>query len=252
MPPPDADMAQQVLDTVWWRRFAYFSLLGALALLALWPWVAEWVVGILKGQADQVTTGGTTVLKIVTWLDYALNAVIKPVTGLLKGFLPSYAEPWLDIAIYYPVMTTVIALLAFAVWRLNSFLLNRVQERARLAWYRPDRMVADIGKPNPLLWIGRFMRLHGWPVRWFFAKLVFPGIFLVAIFGLALLVAGRSYYNWRMGTGDLCVSAGSVTVGEQAVEASKPFDISSCVGRAAFGSIKATIPHLDRYKGSVV
>lgn len=227
MPPPDANMAEQVLDTVWWRRFAYFSLLGAIALLVVWPWVAETVVGWLKSPADSVKTGGTSLLAIVTLLDYALNAVIRPVAGLLKGFLPSYAEPWLDIALYYPVMTTVIAILAFAAWNLNAFLRDRVQERARLAWYQPNRKVAALGKPNPLLKIGRFMRLHGWPLRFLFAKVLLPLVFLVAIFGLAFLAAGRSYFNWRMGTGELCAnSKDPVIVGEKVVKTPATFDTS--------------------------
>ena len=97
MNPPDGKMVKLTLDTVWWRRFAYFSLLGTIALLATWPWVAEQAVGILAGPTDNVKLGGVSALGIISWLDHGLSAVVGSTAGLLKGFLPSYAEPWLEI-----------------------------------------------------------------------------------------------------------------------------------------------------------
>jgi len=50
-------------------------------------------------------------------------------------------------------------------------------------------------------------------------------LFLAVVFGGAMLAAGRSYYNWRAGTGDLCKSAGSVTVvGYQEIQAQSRFN----------------------------
>jgi hypothetical protein len=54
---------------------------------------------------------------------------------------------------------------------------------------------------------------------------VLPGIFLIAIFGAALLAVSFSYFNWRAGTGDICTSAGSVeTVSDQPTAAHTRFD----------------------------
>jgi hypothetical protein len=226
MSPPDDKMVKLTLDTVWWRRFVYFSLLGTIALLAAWPWVSRKVVAVLKGPAGSVGVGDTSALDIIRWLDYGAGAVIGPPAGFLQGFLPSYAKPWLNIAIYYPFMTTVVLALVVIAWRMNGFLRDRIQERARFAWNRPGRTAAD-GKASWLLTIGRFMRLHGWPLRIAFTKVALPLIFLIAVFGLTLLAGGRSYFNWRAGTGKLCESAGSVTaVGEQPIPAHALFDTS--------------------------
>jgi uncharacterized protein (DUF2235 family) len=226
MKPPDGKMVNLTLDTVWWRRFAYFSLLGMIALFAAWPWAAEKVVGILAGPTDNVNLGGVSALAIIRWLDHGLRAVVASTAGLLEGFLPSYAEPWSEIAVVYPVATTIVVALAVIAWRFNAFLGDRIHERARLAWNRPNRMVAAaVGPGNWLLAIGRVMRLHAWPLRMAFTNVMLPGIFLIAIFGLALLAAGRSYFNWRAGTGDFCKSAAPLTaVGDQPVAAQALFD----------------------------
>jgi uncharacterized protein (DUF2235 family) len=227
MKPPDGKMVGLALDTVWWRRFAYFSLLGTIALLAAWPWVARTVVGILSGPTDNVHLGGVSALAIISSLDSRLRAVIESTAGLLQGFLPSYAEPWLKITVFYPIATTIVVALAGIAWRMNAFLGDRIHERARLAWNRPHRMVAAaVGPGNWLLKIGRFMRLYAWPLRMAFTNVALPAIFLTVIFGLALLAAGRSYFNWRAGTGDLCERAGSslTAVGDQPVPVPPPFD----------------------------
>jgi hypothetical protein len=83
---------------------------------------------------------------------------------------------------------------------MSSFLHDRIQERSRLAWNRPHRLVANIGSPTRLLWIARVMRLYGWPLRMAFTNVALPGTFLIVIFGLVLLAAGRSYFGWRDGT----------------------------------------------------
>ena len=90
--------------------------------------------------------------------------------------------------------------MVWIAWRMNSFLRDRIQERARLAWNTPRRMVTEIGEPTPLLRIGRFMRLHAGPVRFAFADLFLPLIFLAIIYGGAALTVGRSYFAWRDGT----------------------------------------------------
>jgi uncharacterized protein (DUF2235 family) len=200
MSPPDAAIAQQVLDTVWWRRFWYFSLLAAVCFLVTWPFIAVQVVDALKGSADRVTADGMSLLDVIRWIDYGFGAITGPPVRFLQSFLPSYTEPWLRIAVFYPFATAVVAALVALAWRMSSFLHDRIQERSRLAWNRPHRLVADIGRPTRLLWIARLMRLYGWPLRMTFTNVVIPGAFLIVIFGLVLLAAGRSYFGWRDGT----------------------------------------------------
>jgi uncharacterized protein (DUF2235 family) len=207
MSPPDAEMARQVLDTVWWRRVAYFSLVIALGILVAWPWIARTVVGSSKeyGLED------TVLLKWITAFDNGTGTVVKPFADLLASVLPSYAGPWLAIALYYPFLTTVLVVVILIAWNRNAALRDSIQERARLAWYRPDRKASRrrVSKSGWLLAIGRWMRLHAWPVRMAFTNVLLPGIFLVTIFGSALLLASRGYLNWREGIGDVCVSSAS-------------------------------------------
>jgi uncharacterized protein (DUF2235 family) len=228
MSPPNDSIIQQALDTVWWRRFAYFSLLATLALLVAWPWVAVKVIGMLKGPTDRVAVNGVSALDVIRVLDYGTGAVIGPPASFLQGFLPSYVEPWLKIIILYPFATTLVLILLVTAWQMNSFLRDRVQERARLAWSRPNRSVPDIGKASSLLKIGRALRQHGRPWRIAFSNFALPGIFLIAIFGASLLVVSRSYFNWRGGIGNFCERTTSLTaVGEQPITAAALFDISN-------------------------
>jgi hypothetical protein len=108
MRPPENAIVQETLDTVWWRRFWYFSLLAAIAFLAAWPFIAVQVVDALKGSAEQVAVSGITMLDVIRWIDYGVGAVTGPPAHFLQSFLPSYAEPWLKIAVFYPFATTLV------------------------------------------------------------------------------------------------------------------------------------------------
>jgi uncharacterized protein (DUF2235 family) len=234
MNPPDNNIFQQALDTVWWRRFWYFTLLAAIAFLAAWPFVARPIVHALKGPTRSVGGGGFNLLDVITWIDYGVAAVTGPPAHLLQSILPSYAAPWLNIAVFYPFATTLVVIPMLTAWLMNSFLRDRIQERARLAWNRPHRLVTDIGNPTPLLRIGRMMRLYAWPLRMAFTNVLLPGAFLVVIFGTALLAAGRSYFAWRDGTAGFDWHYGApafcrgtdhpTPVGEQAVMAGSSFE----------------------------
>ncbi len=222
MARPDSEMVEQALDTVWWRQFCYFSLLGMSALLVAWPWIAEPLIAKLIGPTKKLG-----LLNTISELDYGLAAVVGSTASLLQGFLPSYAGPWLKVAIYYPVATTIVVGIAVIAWRMNSFLRDRIQERARLAWNRPRRMVANIGNASWLLSVARVMRLYAWPLRIAFTKVLLPVIFLFALFSVALLAMSRSYFNWRAGTGQICVKSEFVTpVSERPTDAGTLFNIS--------------------------
>ena len=227
MSKPDANMAAQALDAVWWRRFAYFSLLGTIVLLAVWPWVAMKAVDMLKDPTAKIDAGGFNALTVIRGLDYGVGAVVGPIADLFMGLLPSYVGPWLKIAVFYPFATTIVILLVLFAWWMNGYLRDRIQERARLAWNRPARMVADNLAASWLLPVGRWMRENAGPARKAFTNFVFPGVFLIVIFGTALLAVSRSYYNWRAGTGEFCTRTKSVApVGDQPITAPVAFDTS--------------------------
>jgi hypothetical protein len=84
-------MVQLVLDTVWWRQFAYYALLLTIALLAAWPWIAKPIVDHLAGPAKKVPIEGNSAPDVVSHGDKGVGTVLKSGADLLKSFLPSYA-----------------------------------------------------------------------------------------------------------------------------------------------------------------
>jgi hypothetical protein len=226
MAKPDSAMAELALDTVWWRRFAYFSLLAMIGMLAAWPWIAVKVVDLFKGPTKAVQFGDSdNALDLIRKLDYATGAVLGPIADLLMSVLPSWAAPWLKIAVFYPFATTLVLLVLLFTWRMNSYLRDRIQERARLAWNRPKRVAPDNLAASALLPLGRWMRQNAGPVRKLFTNILLPGAFLIVIFGAALLATSRSYYNWRGGTGEFCTATKPLTpVGDQPVTVTNLFE----------------------------
>jgi uncharacterized protein (DUF2235 family) len=226
MSKPDSNMAELALDTVWWRRFAYFSLLAMIGVLVAWPWIATRAIDLLKGPTNSLRFGrGESALDVIRWLDYATGAVLGPIADLLMSFLPSYAAPWLKIAVFYPFATTLVLLVLLLAWRMNAYLRDRIQERARLAWNRPKRVAPNNLAASWLLPVGRFMRNNAGPLRMLFTNILLPGAFLIVIFGAALLATSRSYYNWRGGTGEFCTQTKPLMpVGDQPVTVPSAFD----------------------------
>jgi len=107
-----------VLDTIWWRRCVYFVTL-LLALIALaFPVIyalLDW--GDKTEKVNQIT-GGT--------ITYLLT--------LFKGFIPSFASPWIDAVTRSPQPAVNIVLLFIISLAISGVLKRRIQDRARAAW----------------------------------------------------------------------------------------------------------------------
>ncbi|HEX7229963.1 MAG TPA: DUF2235 domain-containing protein [Candidatus Binatia bacterium] len=107
-----------VLDTIWWRRCVYFVTL-ALALVALaFPLIYALLDWGDKTEKINQITGGT-----VTYL-----------LKLFKGFIPSFASPWVDAITRTPQPAVNIILLFIISLVASRFLQRRIQDRARAAW----------------------------------------------------------------------------------------------------------------------
>lgn len=204
MAAPNAEMVDLAHGAVWWRRVAYFTLLVMAGVIVAWPWIAHKIVELTvdHGLRD------TAVLRFITDIDWGFGAVIGSIANLLKNVLPSYAGPWLDIALYYPSLTLLVVFLTWVVWRTNSLLRDGIQERARLAWYRPDRKasVKNLSRLNILFRFGGFMQRNGSWIHFPFAKIVFPIVSIIAIYGLGLVIGSSSFFTWRLATGQVCES----------------------------------------------
>lgn len=202
MSTPDHAMSSLTRDTVWWRRIAYFSLLFMVAFIAVFPWIARGLVGSSEDNGLQ----GTWFLQLVTDADWLLGAVVAPLTNILRNLLPSYAAPWLDIATYYPVLTSAVLLVTLWVWNKNSALRDNIQERARLAWNTPRRKASrkHIATSSRALTFANWMRHNmGW-ARTLFARRLVPIGFLFIIFSSASLIVSTSYFTGRVALGRVC------------------------------------------------
>jgi uncharacterized protein (DUF2235 family) len=203
MSMPDAEMASLARDTVWWRRVAYFSLLFMAGVIAVWPLIAHPLVQWSKHPV------GHQGISIIANIDWVFGAVVAPLANLVREVLPSYAAPWLDVAIYYPFLTSIVVALTWWVWNKNSELRDTIQERARLAWNTPRRKASrsHIDEPGPLLKFGHWMRMNAGPARLFVARGVVPAVFLIAVFGSAALLLSNSLFTGRVALGKVCTTS---------------------------------------------
>ncbi|MHC2622759.1 uncharacterized protein (DUF2235 family) [Bradyrhizobium huanghuaihaiense] len=196
MKAPDADMANLARGAVWWRRVAYFALLIMTGIIAAWPWIAHMIIDTFsKNLRDSVSD-----------IDWGFSAILGSLANLLKNVLPSYAGPWLNIALYYPLATSLVVLVTWWVWNINASLRDGIQERARLAWYRPERKASakNLSRMSPLFRFGGLMQRNAQWMSFPFTKIIFPIASIVAIYGAALLIASSSFFTWRVATGQVC------------------------------------------------
>ncbi len=115
---PRDDYFALVLDTVWIRRIVYFvTLILALTALA-YPVLYEILdFGDNTEKLDDITSG---------FLVYVI--------ALVKGFVPSFATPWLDAISANGLGAVIIGVLFVLSLALSTFLQRRIHDRARAAW----------------------------------------------------------------------------------------------------------------------
>jgi uncharacterized protein (DUF2235 family) len=116
--PKRTDLFQLVLDTVWWRRLTYFVWLAFVVIAVAYPLLAQYLR--IEGVTD--------------YLNDVQGGAVGWTLGLIKGFLPGYAEPWLN-AVVRNVPGAVFVLLGLYVsLRFSAVLQGRICDRARAAW----------------------------------------------------------------------------------------------------------------------
>jgi hypothetical protein len=110
------DRFNLVLDTVWWRRVIYFVSLALITVAAVFPLLEDLRIGPI---AD---------------LDRTFGGSVGWAAGLIRGFLPGIAEPWINAVVQKPVLAVIIILALLASLRFSSRLQGRICDRARAAW----------------------------------------------------------------------------------------------------------------------
>lgn len=129
-PDDRAPLVALVQDTVWWRRLLYFVSLGFALTAVAYPVLYDYLR--LGGVTETVnlTTGG-----IVDWA-----------AGLIKGFLPSFAAPWLAAVVKNPAAAAFVLTALGVSLGLSTFLQKRICDRVRAAWQveaQADGMLLD-------------------------------------------------------------------------------------------------------------
>ena len=130
-----ADLFKLVLDTVWWRRVVYFVSLALLIMAVALPLLAQYLR--IEGVTDKLNdrAGGP-----VGWT-----------LGLIKGFLPAFADPWVTAVVRSPAQAAIIIIGLLASLRFSGLLQGRICDRARAAWnvrMRVDGMALDRLRPT--------------------------------------------------------------------------------------------------------
>ncbi|AMA60590.1 DUF2235 domain-containing protein [Bradyrhizobium sp. CCGE-LA001] len=264
LPPPSETIVERTLDTVWWRRVSYFWLLALAAVALAWPVLAPKLVAVLRGLAVLAGLGGVFE-QLEEGNDRSVRVLAVPF-DLLQAFLPSAAAAWLETARTYPLLTLLLATFIFFAYQWSTSLRDRIRERARLAWYHPERIVAGKEREtceaarehagrrsfaremrNCHLANGLAMLVSTW---------VFPGVLLTALFGSVFVAGNRSLFDWYAGRSTpMCVTAGEFVVDETPKQAGKLFETSAMCwgsglwiekGRQYRLSMKVVEPWFDR------
>lgn len=223
---PNQHLARLTLETVWWRRVVYFVMLGAAILFALWPWLVtgalglvSWTVGRLGfGYASDFSGDGKWSVDTV---DQGLRAYLETIVRALDAVVPSYLHPWVQALAQYPIATLVVIVLVLLSWRQGVRLGDRIHDRARLAWTRPNRKGVPDGQGNCALRFAGLMRRSGpGRVYWLTANIILPLLALVAIIGLVLVTVERSWFTIATGMGAVCAAQKkTIEVGQAIVAA---------------------------------
>jgi uncharacterized protein (DUF2235 family) len=209
-----------VQDTVWWRRVVYFVSLAFVVIAVAFPLLAPYcrIEGV-TGVLDKVAGG------LVRWT-----------LGLIKGFLPGFAEPWVAAVDDYPAEAAIVLIVLLASLGISWFLQRRIRDRARAAWnvpmqggeMAPDRDPPKPPKPGCLLTLARRARTTKRAVDGyrFLAQKVAPAFVLVLSGTLAISLVHRAVFDLLSTAGAFCKA--TMDVNDQSTEvlgdASEPFE----------------------------
>lgn len=245
-PIPNSEMIERVLDTIWWRHVTILVLMGMIALVTAWPWVAPSSVASYFGA--------TFLLLLIDELDWLFGTIFTFIIQVLQSLMPPHAESllktasavtfgraaelmqtsfvsdyferWGNIVIYHPFLTTVVVSLLYKAWTLNRSLHNLIEQRARLAWNRSARGTRSIHTGTAMLTIARMGRRYGYPIRLFFKGVLLPNALVVILFTATLLYIFRVTFTFQSIAGNICAETNSPTTVLRDETAQRLFEVS--------------------------
>ena len=218
LPAPNRALLNDALDFVWRRRVNYFALVGLLVLLVSLPFTGAWLEDGAKELFGAVNSQSTD----------QIDNVSGPVGNVVKGFAepvlsitPAYIQPFVRAILGHPLIG---ALLIGSIWwlkRRSDVLTGTIHDLARQAWVTG-------GAPSRA-WLNSFARhMRISPVSaWIYRQSkewALPLIYSVLLFGLALALVSRLWFNGLVGGGLVCwgTEKGKLAWIEPGGSASKP------------------------------
>ena len=236
---PNADLASLTLDTVWWRRVAYYALLLSFILALSLPLTAYRltsafysVVGALLSLIG-LRNEWERFWERLGGLNDGVSTNLHSISKTIGSFVPGYLKYWIDVAVARPVTSVLVLILVLLLYGANSVLRDLISDRARLAWFFPGRKVRTIAvTPGFLMKLAHVLRRSRvvWGLYRGVAEIVLPAIALLVIASVAAMAFSRTTVNYRAGRGDFCKTTNDkllVTVSDVPREAASEFKIDS-------------------------
>ncbi len=208
---PDPNIVSLVRDRVWWRRVAYFALLGTAILTFSLPLTAPNVSLAANAVANAIAGffGASTLWSSAgRWLEEAggaITAVLASILALVGRLIPGYAKPWVDALSAQPIICLIVLAAMLILYRTNGYLRDRIADLARQAWFpsrREQRLKASQSKKT----FAQFMRTSRFvsAVQTAFSDFLLPGLAVAVIYLAAFVGFDRSLVSIHEGRGDIC------------------------------------------------
>jgi uncharacterized protein (DUF2235 family) len=149
---PDAQAIALVLDTIWWRRLAYFASAAMSLVLVTFPlaWKplsdALWA-GLVK--FDALKKFFMPLREQFTNFDNGSRSVVSGATDAVASFIPGYLASWVGALKTSPLSFLTVVILLGASVIAGNVLRTRIRDRTLFAWH------ADL-KQAYLHWLGDY------------------------------------------------------------------------------------------------
>lgn len=129
---PHREAIELILDTVWWRRIAYFTTLGITLALAASPLVSViWKYPLIRSALQAV---GIDVDKKT--IDALSAPIIDLISDTATSFAPNFMSPWVNAFRDDSANFLILLLLLVATLFWGALLDRRIDDRSAAVWNR--------------------------------------------------------------------------------------------------------------------
>jgi uncharacterized protein (DUF2235 family) len=247
---PHAKFSARAHNLVWWRRHAYFWLLLAIVATVTIPLWGDSVF-----DSSQVASVG--------YLNALLRVCLESLISFIGAFFPSYGLFWLNYAKASPVLVTSALVALGAMFWLNGWLRDRIQDYMRLAWYRKKSAQSghwdgaqarearrtgsfdDLSRSAPAsLWHRFTEAFRKGPISRGIHRLwsgLITALGIIAIFGAMAVVISRTTVNSSLGSGAICKDAETASSGPNGIA----FSPNSRCTNTKFELLKGAKYHIE-------